>query len=1102
MRASSRFEDALRDFAGAVKEKTAQVASGEPEDQLRAPFEGLLGAAAATLGTEVVCTGETPLPDRLGRPDYAVHRSGLLAGYVELKAPGRGAAADRFRGRDRSQFQRFSALPNLLYTDGSEWALYRNGQRGDRLVRLAGNIAADGSAAIGPGDAERLATLLTRFLAWEPALPQDRAGRIDLEAFAAVLAPLCRMLRHDTRDALKRRQASVASLARDWRQLLFPDATDAEFADAYAQTVTFALLLGRSEGADPLTLQSAQNALAVQHNPLSRALQVLTDPAALEAVDTAVEALLRVVGAVPAAALTGSGEPWLNFYEDFLAAYDPKLRKDAGVYYTPVEVVRAQTRLVEDLLVRGLGKALGYADPDVVTLDPAAGTGTYLLAVIEQAMARVEQEYGAGSRPPHATDLAGRLYGFELMAGAYAVSELRVSRALSDHGATPPKQGSQVFLADTLESPSAEPLQLPLFLQPIADQRARALQVKSDVPVLVCLGNPPYDRHGAAANGDRARTGGWIRWGDDGDGRDAPLEAFLEPARAAGQSVHIKNLYNLYVYFWRWALWKVFEDETARGPGIVSFVTASSYLDGNAFCGMREHMRRVCDEIWILDLGGEGRGSHQTENVFAIRTPVAIAVAFRAARPERSRPATVRYARLDGTRAQKLARLSKVADFEAVDWRECPEGWHAPFRPVGEGAYFGWPLLADLMPWQHSGVQCKRTWPIAPDRATLERRWRQLLFAEDRARAFRETEDRKVERAYNIALTGQTDPKPIAELRTYARCPEVRRYAWRSFDRRWILADGRLISRPRPDLWRAHGDRQLYFTSLLTQPLGSGPAVQVSAAIPDLHFFSGRGAKDVIPLYRSADASDANIQPGLLDLLGKEYGRPVSPEDFGAYVYGLVGQPAFTERFSAQLESRQLRVPLTRERVLFERVQAAGLRLLWLHTWAERFVPAGESLNRVPPGPAKCTKGIPIDPEGYPRSFQFDPETGILHVGAGEFAPVRREVYEYEISGLRVLPAWLKARMKGGSGRKSSPLDEIGPEVWTAQFTTELLQLIWVLEYTLDGYPAQQELLEAVIESDCFRASDLPAVPDERRAPPRAKSPRAPSLGLGSEDGA
>ena len=92
---------ALQDFADAVTGKMTQLTAGEPEDQVRGPFENFMASVARALGWKVVCTGETPLPDRLGRPDYAVHLNKLLAGYVELKAPGVGATAERFRGHNR-----------------------------------------------------------------------------------------------------------------------------------------------------------------------------------------------------------------------------------------------------------------------------------------------------------------------------------------------------------------------------------------------------------------------------------------------------------------------------------------------------------------------------------------------------------------------------------------------------------------------------------------------------------------------------------------------------------------------------------------------------------------------------------------------------------------------------------------------------------------------------------------------------------------------------------------------------------------------------------------------------------------------------------------
>ena len=1091
MDANDLIHHRLQAFAEAVKAKTAVLVLGQPEEQLRAPFESFVVGAATDWNWEVVCVGEASLPDRLGRPDYAVERNRLLAGYVELKAPGAGANAGRFRGRDRDQFKRFSEIPNLLYTDGNEWALYRSGERAGAIVRFSGDITVDGRDAVSPEDARAAGHLLRNFLDWEPFLPLDRRGKIDLKGFAALLAPQCRMLRDDVTEALSNAHSSLTRLATDWRELLFPAATDAQFADAYAQTVAFALLLGRSIGADPLTLQNTQDALSVRHSLLSRALQVLTDPQARTELATSLDLLLRVVGIVPPATLASPGDPWLYFYEDFLAAYDPKLRKDAGAYYTPVEVVRTQVRLIDELLVERYGRQRGFADNDVVTLDPAAGTGTYLLAVIEHVLAGVEAKQGTGAVPGQASALAKNLYGFELMVGPYAVAELRVTRALRDYGAELPAQGPHIYLSDTLESPHATPAQLPLFLQPIADQRARALEVKRDVPVLVCLGNPPYDRHEAATGTNGERTGSWVRWGDDGKGgRGAILHDFIAPATSVGYGIQLKNLYNLYVYFWRWALWKVFEQNTEGGPGIVSFITASSYLDGDAFVGMREHMRRSCDEIWILDLGGEGRGTRRSENVFAIQTPVAVAVAARAEETKRDAPAKVRYARIDGSRTEKLAMLNTIDSFAKVEWQDCPDDWHAPFRPAGEGEYFTWPLLTDLMPWQHSGVQFKRTWPIAPDAATLERRWRALLASPgaDLSKKFKETRDRKVDAGYVPLLKAEQRRAPISELPSDTPTPQVKRYAYRSFDRQWILADTRLADYLRPDLWRAHGERQVYFTSLLSAFLGVGPSLIACAMLPDLHHFSGRGAKDTLPLYRTSDASEPNILPGLLDQLTKTYGREITPEDFAAYLYGVLAHPAFAKHYSEQLETRELRVPMTRDRGLFEALREAGVKLLRLHSYGDRFVPDGEPRGRVPTGSARCTKAVPGNADDYPESFRHDAETRTLHVGQGEFAGVAPEVFEFEVSGLKVVQSWLRYRMKNGAGRKSSPLDNIRPERWTSEFTTELLELLWVLETTVEGYPKQQELLESVLAGDCFRADELPVVPDEMRKLPKAQT--------------
>ena len=202
----------------------------------------------------------------------------------------------------------------------------------------------------------------------------------------------------------------------------------------------------------------------------------------------------------------------------------------------------------------------------------------------------------------------------------------------------------------------------------------------------------------------------------------------------------------------------------------------------------------------------------------------------------------------------------------------------------------------------------------------------------------------------------------------------------------------------------------------------------------------------------------------------------------------MLAQPAFTTRFGKELETRELRLPITRDAALFERMRAVGANLLWLHTYGERFVPEGKPRGQVPPGAARCTAAVPGDADGYPETFAYNDETATLHVGAGEFTPVAPELYAFEVSGLKVVQSWLKYRMEKGAGRKSSPLDDIRPTRWISQFTTELLEFLWVLEATLTAYPEQAQLLQEVIAGDCFHADELPPVPEEMRKPPRARA--------------
>ena len=1070
--AVSAVSDSIGRYAEAVHKNFTQPVDAQPEDQLKAPVGDLLEAIGRTTGRDVAHRTEVRLDDINGRPDIGVIVDQLLTGHVELKRPGLGARPERFKDANRNQWERFKALPNLIYTDGSEWSLYRSGELKNR-VRIADDVSESGKAGIDQDSAESLGELLRDFLYWEPIVPSTAKG------LAEFLAPLARILRDEVRKALKRETSTLRELADQWSEILFPEGDEAQFADAYAQTVTYALLLARFEGAESLRPLAAADALQQEHVLLAEALQLLEARPVRQELIMPIELLERAIRSVEPIAVQDGSDPWLYFYEQFLGAYDPELRKSRGVYYTPVPVVQAQVRLAGELLSTRFGKSLSFADDDIVVLDPAVGTGTYPLAVIDHAAEAVQDRLGPGAVKEKLRSLADRLYGFEILVGSYSVAHLRLAQRLDNAGVN--GKSAKIYLTDTLESPyRLTEWRSSLLQAQMTEERSRALTVKKDVRVFVCLGNPPYDREEQSPNNSiRRRKGGWVRYGDEDRAEPPLLEDFSKPVQEARNGIHLENLYNDYVYFWRWALWKVLD--STENAGIVTFITASSYLQGPGFAGMRRKMREVFDDLWIIDLEGDSRGTRRTENVFDIQTPVAIAIGIRDGSPNPGQPARVNKTKLTGPASSKLAVLSDDVSFAKFEWQECVNEWDAPFHHIDTKDYDNWPKLTEIFPWQHSGVQLKRTWPVGETRNVLIARWERLKHSNDKGSLFKETGDREVGKPYQHLMSEGELTLPISAKNLEDASPQISRYGHRSLDRQWIIADSRVGDRMRPELWRSHGPQQVYIVSLLTEVVGVGPAAMATADIPDLHYFRGSfGGKHVIPLWRDALCIQPNITAGLLTTVNEACGLNISTEQLFAYVYGILAQPAYVERFWDALELPPPRLPLTKDKELFRQIADHGSRLLHLHTYGRRFSHSND--GNMEAGAARCMEGI--SEQGF-EDYSYDSEARVLRVGDGEFSPVAPEVWDYSVSGLQVVKSWLGYRKRKRTGRRSSPLDDIRPERWEPQMTEELLELLWVLEGTLDLQPEGERLLELACRSDLFSQDELPAPTPQERQPPR-----------------
>jgi hypothetical protein len=427
---------------------------------------------------------------------------------------------------------------------------------------------------------------------------------------------------------------------------------------------------------------------------------------------------------------------------------------------------------------------------------------------------------------------------------------------------------------------------------------------------------------------------------------------------------------------------------------------------------------------------------------------------------------------------------------DGARWRECRTDWTAPFRPE-EASWYDHPAVSDVIPWHNSGVKTNRTWTIAPDEQTLERRWNRLASAApaDKDRLFKATRDRDTSRMF-------PGLPPIAKEN---RAPDVSRFAYRSFDRQYVINDVRFGDFLRPSLWESGGGRQVYTVMQHTNTLASGPGLVFSSLVPDMDCFQGHHGGRVLPLYRGPDGSSPNLAPGLLPHLTARLGTEVSAEDLLAYLAAIASHPGYTEAFREQLKTPGIRIPLTADPGLWAEAVELGAEVVWLHTYGERFCdPSRDRPTRTPRLPAprrpEVRVEIPDRPGHLPDRIWHDSDEGDhgqrLHVGEGVIAPVSDAVWRYDVGGMRVVRKWFASRERTPVGkRRGSPLDDIRPERWTPRFTDDLLHLITVLTRLVDLEPCQRGLLDRVLNAPLITTGDLagarvlPIEPGVRKAP-------------------
>ncbi|MGN6365784.1 type ISP restriction/modification enzyme [Asticcacaulis taihuensis] len=752
----------------------------------------------------------------VGAPDLIVQRKGIALGYVEAKDLHIGLRG--MKDANKAQQQRYlKALPNLIYTNCLDWDFYRDGEL------YAHVTIADFLMGVQPrpDQFEVLENLLRDFLAQRP---QTITSPKVLAEIMAGKAALIKDVFNNTLKADNDQQSELAGQFKAFREQLIHDITPEDFADIYAETIAYGMFAARLHD-HTLETFSRQEALDLlpKSNPFLRSLfSYIAGPDLDDRIRWIIDDLANVFQAADVkrimagfGELTGRKDPFLHFYETFLAAYNPAKRKARGVWYTPEAVVNFIVRAVDEVLQTEFGLPMGLADTSKVTidwetgqtdkkgrpetikkevhrvqiLDPATGTGTFLAEVIKQIAPKITGVAPGMWSSYIEKDLIPRLHGFELLMASYAMCHMKLDMILTEMGykptGTPPRLS--VYLTNSLEEGEPANQALP-FAQWLSNEVKAANTIKRDMPIMCVIGNPPY-------SGESANKGDWIM---------GLMEAYKkEPGgKEKLKERNPKWINDDYVKFIRFSEHLI----EKNGEGVLGFITNHGYLDNPTFRGMRWHLMKTFDKIYVLDLHGNSKKKEVTpegkpdKNVFDIMQGVAIIIGVKRKAVAEEKPlAEVFHGELWGSRASKVDDLEKCSVLE-IEWEKLrPQKRYYMFYPIDNEAltiYDQGIELAKFMPQNQIGFQSHRDgFAVAFERAEIERRLSDLRDAQ--------ISDSDLLKKYGLEESHWNLKKQRSRAYEASGLKErIVKCSYRPFDIRFCMLDEAMMDRPRWSLMR------------------------------------------------------------------------------------------------------------------------------------------------------------------------------------------------------------------------------------------------------------------------------------------------------------
>lgn len=969
------------DIAEYIKQINEQFGTGiAHEHSYRPMLQQLLSEMLPTF----VVTNE-PARIECGAPDFIISSSktNTPVFYVEAKD-----IDDRDldgRKENKEQFTRYKkSLDHIIFTDYLDFHLYENGEwvKNVRLAEVQGD-----NIVLCKEDLEDFIALVNHIASTKPSkITSAKRLAIQMAAKARILASTINnafcLAEEDSKSAEKNKQLQGQLDA--FRKVLINDLTPQGFADIYAQTVAYGMFAARLHDNTPdnFSRQEAANLIPKTNPFLRNIFQQIAGYDLDERIAWIVDDLINVFLATDVQKVMKNysqkgihRDPMIHFYEDFLKAYNPSLRKLKGVWYTPQPVVQFIVRAVDEILQRDFELSEGLADYSkfvhevvneqyekgekkfkgksssptikqemhrVQILDPATGTGTFLAEVVNQIFDKFNGMQGMwqGYVNDH---LLPRLHGFELLMASYAVAHLKLDMLLQQTGFNHAENSRRlkIYLTNSLEE--VHPDTGTLWAQWLSDEASAANRIKRDCPVMVMIGNPPY-------SGESQNKGEWI------------MRLIEDYKKEPGGKMRLnernpKWINDDYVKFIRLA-----QNYVERNKcGIIGFINPHGFLDNPTFRGMRWNLLSTFDKIYTINLHGNYKKKEvcpdgsPDENVFDIQQGVSINLFIKTGEKKASELGKVYYYDLYGKREEKYDFLTNTP-FSEVKYQELQ-----PVAPM----YFFVPKNFGLMDEYEKGVSISSLFSLG-----------------------------------SMGITTGHD-KEMVSLQSFKSDYNFQ-YSYRPFDIRWINYDVKQITRARANVMNNLKKPNIALCLIKVNSSSDGLfKVLMSAGLTDKTILSSKDNANVFPLYLytkefGEEKKNPNLKKEEWQKFNDAVGKETTPEEILAYIYAVLHSLSYRERYKEFLKVDFPRIPLPKTAKEFNRLTAIGQQLIDLHL-----------MNNAQSW--KCTTTFP---EVGSQQVDFQKwKDGQLWINDKQyFGNVPESVWEFYIGGYQPAQKWLKDR--------------------------------------------------------------------------------------------